>query len=342
MKIAIYGAYGYQGRLVLAELARLRADLILVGRNADRLTNAATGLSGAETRVANLADHDGLVAAFRGADAVINCAGPFTPQGNAVARAAIAAGCNYTDTSGEQLHVKHIYDTCAAEAERAGVTVTPAMTDSGVPGDLLAHVLADHLGAGPLAEVLAGHRITGSPAMSRGSMRSLFGTFDVLKSGGLAYQNGEWRDDVVPRATSMMFLGDVPSPVTRFAVSEPISVPRHLQVDYVQGFAETALAEQFSGTIPGEVIDDMPEGPSDNDRRDQRWTIVVEASTPDGRRARASAEGPDTYGTTAVIAAEGTLRMAGPSGARTPAEVLPPAGFLEALAPYGVTWRIHD
>src|SRR3954468_17131960 len=118
MKIAIYGAYGYQGRLVLAELARLRADLILVGRNADRLTNAATGLSGAETRVANLADHDGLVAAFRGADAVINCAGPFTPQGNAVARAAIAAGCNYTDTSGEQLHVKHIYDTCAAEAER--------------------------------------------------------------------------------------------------------------------------------------------------------------------------------------------------------------------------------
>jgi short subunit dehydrogenase-like uncharacterized protein len=341
MKIAIYGAYGYQGRLLVAELARRNADLVLVGRDADRLTKTAADVSGAETRVADLTDHDSLVTAFRGADAVINCAGPFTPQGAAVARAAIAAACHYTDTAGEQLHIKHIYDSCAADAERAGVTVTPAMTDSGVPGDLLAAILAEHLGGGPLHEVLTAHRITGSLGMSRGSMRSLFGTVDVLESGGFAYEDGEWRNDVRPRVTSMTFPGGASSPVIRFALQEPISVPRHLKVAHVQGFVDEELAQQFSGTIPAGTIDGLPEGPSDDDRREQRWTVVVVASTPDGRRGRASAEGPDTYGTTAVIAAEGTLRMAGNAGARAPAEVLSPRAFLDALAPYGITWRIH-
>ncbi|OBB96487.1 saccharopine dehydrogenase NADP-binding domain-containing protein [Mycobacterium sp. 852002-40037_SCH5390672] len=342
MKIAIYGAYGYQGRLVVAELARRDLDLILVGRDRDRLDLITARLPDAEARVADATDHDSLVRAFRGAYAVINCAGPFTPQGAAVANAAIAAGCHYTDTSGEQLHIKHIYDTCAADAERAGVVVTPAMTDSGVPGDLLARVLADHLGGGPLLEVLSGHRITGSAGISRGSMRSLFGTVDVLKTGGLAYENGSWCADVRPRLATMAFPGDDPSPVTRFALQEPISVPRHVQVAHVQGFVESELAQRFSGTIPDDAIRDMPEGPSDGGRRDQRWAIVVEVATVDGRRARASAQGPDTYGTTAVIAAVGTLQMAAAPGCRAPAETLPAADFLNGLAANGITWKIDD
>jgi hypothetical protein len=43
-----------------------------------------------------------------------------------------------------------------------------------------------------------------------------------------------------------------------------------------------------------------------------------------------------------VIAVEGTLRMAGPAGSRAPSEVLQPADFLDALAPYGITWRIDS
>jgi short subunit dehydrogenase-like uncharacterized protein len=135
---------------------------------------------------------------------------------------------------------------------------------------------------------------------------------------------------------------DSPSPVTRFAIQEPISVPRHVRVTRVQGFVETALAEQFSTAIPDEALSALPEGPSEDARGGQRWAIVVEAATPDGRRTRAIAQGPDTYGTTAAIAAEGTLRLAGPAGCRAPAEVLPAADFLDILAPYGVTWKIDD
>ncbi|XVQ16077.1 saccharopine dehydrogenase NADP-binding domain-containing protein [Spirillospora sp. CA-255316] len=322
--------------------------MVLAGRNARRLEEAAAAAAGngagtvAATRVADSADHDALVAAFRDADAVVNCAGPFTPQGAAVARAAVAAGSHYTDTSGEQLHVKEVYDACAAGAERAGVTVTPAMTDGGVPGDLLARILAERLGGGPLEEVLSGHLITGGGGMSRGSLRSLSGTADVLRSGGLAYEKGEWRRDVEPRLTTMDFPGKPGTPVIRFALQEVVTVPRHLEVARVQGFAEAALAEMFSAAISEEAIAALPEGPSDEERRGDHWTIAVEAVARDGRRARGSVQGPDTYGTTGVIAALGTLRMNGPAGARTPAEVLDPAGFLDALAPYGITWAVHD
>ncbi|MEU8341087.1 saccharopine dehydrogenase NADP-binding domain-containing protein [Spirillospora sp. NPDC048832] len=332
-KIAIYGAYGYQGRLVLDELGRRDAEVILVGRDAERL--AAVG-GGRETRTAGI-DHGELVAAFRGVDAVVNCAGPFTPAGTTVVRAAIAAGCHYVDTSGEQLHIKRVHDTCSADARRAGVIVTPAMTDGGVPGDLLARALADHLGGGPLCEVLTGHSATGGGGMSRGSLRSLLGTADVVKSGGLAYEAGEWRADAAPRLADLEFPGLGAVPMARFALPEVVTIPRHVEVEHVQGFVEADLAARFSGAVAEEAVNALPEGPDADARRGQRWAVVVVATTPDGRRATGVAEGFDTYGTTAAVAAEGVLRLDGPAGVRAPSEVLP-ATFLDDLR--GVTWTI--
>jgi short subunit dehydrogenase-like uncharacterized protein len=42
VKIAVYGANGYQAKLVLAELAHRDIDMVLVGRNTTRLRAAAT------------------------------------------------------------------------------------------------------------------------------------------------------------------------------------------------------------------------------------------------------------------------------------------------------------
>jgi uncharacterized protein YbjT (DUF2867 family) len=144
VQIAVYGASGYQGKLVLAELAHRNIGMRLVGRHATRLREAATtvGMVGVEQRVADTDDHDALVAAFRECDAVINCAGPFTRSGPAVVRAAIAAGCHYVDTAGEQRYVREVFDSLDGDAARAGVSVLPAANDGCVPTDLLAGRLA--------------------------------------------------------------------------------------------------------------------------------------------------------------------------------------------------------
>jgi short subunit dehydrogenase-like uncharacterized protein len=346
MKIAVYGASGYQGKLVLAELARRDIGMVLAGRDSTRLKAAASavGLLHAERRLAGTDDHDALVAALRGCDAVINCAGPFTPSGAAVVRAAIAADRHYVDTAGEQLYIKKIFDTFATDAERAGVAVVPATNDACVPGDLIAHLLAERVG--PVEEITSTHVIAGGGGMSRGSLRSVVETIDAIKAGGLAYDGGEWRAGTPARHTSITLPGDSEATsVVKFPLSEVVTIPRHVHVRYIEGLAEAALSTRLNTLVTPEIIDGLPEGPTEDSRRAQRFTYVIDAVGTSGRRARGIVRGSDTYGTTAVIAVESARRLvtdsAGP-GVLAPAQAYDPAGFLDCLAPYGIRWTIEE
>src|SRR6266511_566588 len=184
MRIAVDGASGYQGGLAVAELTRRGIGTVLVGRDAARLREAAARLEVLDTerRVARWDDHGALATAFGGCEAVVNCAGPFTPSGHAVVHAAITAGCHYLDTAGEQLYIKKVFDRFAADADRAGVTIIPAATDGAVPSDLIAHILAKLIE--PVAEITTAHTIDGG-GPSRGSLRSVLETVETFKAGGL-------------------------------------------------------------------------------------------------------------------------------------------------------------
>jgi short subunit dehydrogenase-like uncharacterized protein len=316
--------------------------MVLAGRDPARLEQAASavGLPDAERRLAGTGDHDALVAALGGCDAVINCAGPFTPSGAAVVRAAIAAGCHYVDTSGEQLYVKRIFDTFATEAERAGVTVVPATTDGCVPGDLIAHILAGD--AEPVEELTATHVIVGGGGISRGSLRSVAETMDAIKAGGLTYDDGDWHMDRPARHSAITLPGESEAtPVVKFALPEVVTIPRHVRVRHIEGLAEAALSDRLKTPITPEIIDGLPEGPTEEGRRAQRFTYVIDALGADGRRARGIVRGRDTYGSTAVIAVESARRLAAEPakpGVLAPAQAFDPAGFLASLIPYGIHW----
>ncbi|MDW5324905.1 saccharopine dehydrogenase family protein [Plantactinospora sp. KLBMP9567] len=346
MRIAVYGASGYQAGLVLAELTRRGVEPVLVGRDAARLHRAATriGITGAGRRVAGADDHRTLVAALRDCDAVVNCAGPFTDSGHSVVRAAVAAGCQYVDTAGEQVYLSTVFDTFAGPAERAGVTVVPAANDACLPADLLARLLADTLG--PVEEIVVSHFITGGGGPSRGSLRSLGATVDVIRGGGLTYQSGAWRTGVPPGRTSVTLPGaSEPTEVTRFPLAEVVTIPRHVPVGRVESFAEAGLGAALSAPLPPEVIDALPEGPDEEGRRGQRFSYLVDAVGVEGRRVRGVVRGSDTYGSTAVIAVEAARRLVA-DGARpgvlAPAQAYDPRDFLDFLAPYGIRWWIGD
>ncbi|MEO3854796.1 saccharopine dehydrogenase NADP-binding domain-containing protein [Acrocarpospora sp. B8E8] len=344
MKLAIYGANGYQGKLIVTEATR-SAEVILVGRDAARLREAAAtiGLPEADVRPAAADDHDALVAAFREADAVINCAGPFTPTGAAVVRAAIAAGRHYVDTAGEQSYLKEIFDTFGAAAEAVGVTVVPAANDACVPADLVAGLLAERLG--PLEEISSIHVITGGGGPSRGSLRSVIESMDLIKAGGLGYDGGAWRVGIPARHTSIILPGGSEAvPVAKFPLCEVVTIPRHVQVRHVEGLAEAALSARLSVPLDPAIIAGLPEGPTEEDRRTQRFTYVIDAVATDGRHGRGVVQGPDTYGTTAVIAVESARRLAAnpaKPGVLAPGQAYDPAGFLDSLLPHGVHWTIE-
>jgi short subunit dehydrogenase-like uncharacterized protein len=284
-----------------------------------------------------------MVPAFAGCDAVINCAGPFTPAGEAVVRAATAAGCHYVDTSGEQLYIKKIFDTFDAEAQRAAVSVVPAATDGCTLIDLTAHLIADR--AGPLTQVTTIHLISGGGWPSRGTLRSLAESIDVIKTGGLTYHDGNWRTGIPDsRATATTPGSPEPVPLMKFPMPEIVTIPRHIRVQRVTGLAEAALGDRLSTPVTAQVISSLPEGPDASSRRSQRFTYIIDAVAADGHHVRGTVQGADTYGTTAVIAAESALRLTASGtkpGVLAPAQAYDPADFLNSLAEHGIRYTIE-
>ncbi|WP_280263764.1 saccharopine dehydrogenase family protein [Nocardia wallacei] len=340
MRIAVYGATGFTGGFAVAEVHRRGIDPVLVGRDAARLraAAAAAGIPEPDIRIAGLDDIPTLATAFAGCAAVVNCAGPFARWGEPVVRAAIAAGCHYVDTSGEQHHIHDVLRRLGPEAERAGITVVPALADDGGPGDLIAHLTAARL---PAVDelIIADLRLPGG--VTRGTARSMAGVFDRRP---LEYSDGDWRpaSDSAPRP--IVPPGE-PNPVrvSGFALPGVVTIPRHVRTRAVRGVVRAELAELLTSLTP-EVVDTVPIAIDEQTRRTSRWLMLAEASSPDGTRARGWVTGTDGYRLTAVIAVEGAQRLAtgtAPTGTRTPSEAFAPADFLDALKAEDVDWQVE-
>lgn len=339
--IAVYGATGHTGGYLLTELRRRGLTPILVGRDADRIRTAATaaGLPDADVRVADLTDYAALVAAFAGADAVISSLPAYVNHGAAVLAAAIDAGAHYTDMSGEQLFLKRVFDEFGPRAAAGGVTVVSGITDSNVPGDLLAYLTSRRV-AGP-ADVVLSHLSKSGGNGSKGSAKTVFASLDWFRGGGWHYADGELRTGAAARHDKLTFPGDTePTAVAKFPQPPVLTIPRHSDVSYVEGVLATAILDTLAG-FTAEIIDMLPDEPSS----DLRYDLVVDASGTDGRVVRGVVSGVDSYRDSALMAVETAVRLAegtAAPGALAPAEAFDAADFLEALAPFGITWRIEE
>ncbi len=360
--IAVYGATGYTGRLVARELARRELDFVLSGRSAGKLRALASDLGGdPPVRPASLDDRDALRHVLGDCAAVINCAGPFMRYGEPVVRAAVETGTHYVDTTGEQPFMQFIYERLDDAAKAAEVAVVPAVGFDYVPGDLISALAAR--GLEPLSEVVIAYAAQGFAA-TRGTLHS---GLEMLRSGGLEYREGAlrpvgWR----PRRVHFTF----PAPIGRLAMlpypsGEVLTVPRHTRTrkvvtlinagvaappgmpDDLVPLTQPALALALhtpAKALADLAIDRLPEGPSEEQRRAARFTIVVIARGEDGRSGRGIVTGGDVYGLTAVTAVHSAVMLADSgydrAGALSPASAFEPLEFLNYLGDHGVSFEL--
>ncbi|MGY2151447.1 hypothetical protein ACW9HM_18430 [Nocardia gipuzkoensis] len=272
---------------------------------------------------------------------MISTVAPFFEFGEPVVRAAIAAGAHYVDTSGEQTYIRRIFDTYAEPARQAGVTVVPMVNDGGFLGDLVSSLAAARV-AHPCQVTLA-HRHTGGAVISRGSGRTAVANAGAFASGGEIFTGGAWRDDVPARTTALTFPG-APQPVevVKFALTEVVTVPRHVPAEHVEAVAEAEVAALFAD-LGAELAETLPEFPQDDPEDPGRFLVLADVTGPGGG-TRVYAEGSDTYRFTAIAAAEAAVRLAtddAEPGVLAPSRAFEPANVLNSFAPHCIRWSVE-
>lgn len=362
--IAVYGATGYTGRLVAAEMRRRGLTATLCGRSQGRLDAVARSL-GVDwpVRAAAVDDAPALRQALLGADVVINCAGPFTYYGAPVIEAALDVGAHYCDTTGEQPYMQGVFRWLDEPARSEGLAVVPGVGFDYVPGDLACAVAAS--GLEPLSSIDVAYAVEGFGA-TRGTIHS---ALEMLGGGDVEYLGGAWQPaGRAPLGESFDFPPPLGSQVVaRYPAGEVITVPRHVETGSVRaGIAARSFAPhpRLSAAVPAAaaflvapllrtplrdvvdaVVDRLPEGPDAAARRASAFTIVADAHGESGQTARAVVEGNDVYGITAVMAVEFARRMAADdfagAGALAPAQVVDPLEFLGFLGEHGVSHRVE-
>ncbi|WP_210495338.1 saccharopine dehydrogenase NADP-binding domain-containing protein [Patulibacter sp. SYSU D01012] len=362
--VVVYGATGYTGRLVCAELARRGVPVVASGRSPQRLAAVVDALPGADVRTvpAALDDPAALRRVASSAPVLANCAGPFVRTGDPVLGAAIAARAHYLDTTGEQAWIRRVLDDHDPALRAAGVAAVPGMGFDYLPGDLLCHLVGAPIA--PLRRLEVGYHVDGF-GMTRGTQRS---ALEMLDGRDVAYEDGRWRrGGRRPTRASIVFPGGVGRRrVARYPSGEVATVPRHVATREVAARISTVSVAPpaLAGALPvlapalslllrtpltrllDRAIDRLPEGPTEQARRAARWTIVARAEGEDGRVRRGTVRGPDVYGLTARLIADGAQRLADPAydrrGGLAPAQAFDPRATLDGLADFGIAWSVED
>lgn len=332
--LAILGATGYTGGLVLEQARRLGLPVRLVGRRREALERLAR--EGEEIRVADAAHEQQLLDALDGSFAVASTAGPFMEVGPKPVGAAIAVGAHYLDSSGEQAFARLVHEGFGESAEERGVVLLTSFGFDYVPGDLAARLAAEALEE-PLDEIVVAYANAGITT-SRGT-RTTIG--HVMRQPQIAWENGLVRSRFGKTTRRVRFpFGD--RSVVEWSGTEPITVPRHTRVRRVRSYFAAPRAASLAGLVAplaapfvrlsGRVGGD----PSAEAKARSRWTVVAEARSGVSRR-RATLSGTDPYGLTALLLASGAAALragdARGAGALAPAEAFDVHAFAPRLSP---------
>jgi len=357
--IAVYGATGFTGGLIARELRERGANLLIAGRNRDKLDALSAELGGVPTAVVSLEDRAGLRQTLEPCAVVAACAGPFTLHGEPLPAAAVETGTHYLDTTGEQPFMQLVFDRYGDPATANGVALISGMGFDYAPGDLIAALTAEEMG--PLEEIVVAYCVHGF-APTHGTALS---ALEIIRGGDVVWSAGEWQ--AAPRSADggrWRF----PEPIgeqrmLRYPAGEQVTVPRHVETARVRTLLNgmvvppkmmpvaVALSPLLGLAMrtplrraAGALVRRMPAAPSERDRKGSRFTVSCEARSRSTAR-RGTVRGSDIYGLTAASVAHGALLLSDPSyersGALAPAQAFDATSFLAALSDFGVSTDVE-
>ncbi|MGY2374592.1 saccharopine dehydrogenase family protein [Pseudomonas sp. SDO524_S393] len=308
--LMIYGATGYTGRMAAQHAKHLGLNLVLAGRNAERLASLAVELD-APCRVFTTD-----AAQLEGIDVLLNFAGPFAQTAGALMRACIANGTDYLDITAE-INVYRLAEQLGAEAD---VMLLPGVGWDVVPTDCLAMHVASRVQTPQSIKIAL--QVPG--AMSRGSAMSVG---EIIGAGVMARIEGELV--ATPDAQSQhLDFGD------GLALCAPLSFGDLVTAWHSSAIPTISMFVHISGeAFPEGDLSLLPDGPTQAQRDAHRARAVAEVTGIDGSVARSVIETVNGYSFTPLAAVEAARRVLDGerrSGFETPAKLFG-VGFAQTI-----------
>lgn len=333
-KILIYGSYGYTGSLIVNRCLAEGLKPVLGGRNLEKLSAQSEAL-GLEYQLIDLLNI--TTTPLDEYLAVINCAGPFCYTYKPLIEACLKAKTHYVDITGEYAVFEALmgYDEAA---KTAGIMVLPGAGFDVVPSDCLAKYLKQRL---PDAQELTlaistfSDQSKKAPSFSRGTAKTML---QGIATGTMIRDNGKLikaRDPWItksfpinpekPKFCTLISWGDIatawwstkiPHIETYMALPKQVVQLNKILSHFKWIFKLSPIQRFFENKI-----NQLPEGPSQEERQQSSGRIYGEVKNAAGVTAKALLHTPNGYELTAissVLILQKIIKGKSPSGFQTP------------------------
>jgi short subunit dehydrogenase-like uncharacterized protein len=332
--IAVYGAYGHTGKFIVAELQRQGYNLIISGRDHQKLLDLKLEYPNAVLKAADISDSKSLDEAFSGTKVIINCAGPFLDTAKPIIESALRLGIHYIDLSAEQKAVLDVFEQFSKKAKLAEISVIPAVAFYGGLADLLSTAMTKDWDTIDEINVYIGLNSWHPTKGTRLTGDRNHYTRLTLKDNRL--------QELQP---SIPIQWDFKSPigikdVVALPLSEIITISRHLKVKSINTFlSQNSLDDLRNAETP------EPKPTDEKNRSSQLFTVEVVAAKDNTKRT-ISAHGQDIYAVTAPLVVETVNRILSgklqKTGVTTIGEVFDASDFLQSLNEDDITISVIE
>ena len=183
MKILIYGANGYTGKLIIKKAILQSLNIVISGRNKKEISKLAdkNNLNYFTSTPKELQKNFQLLEKF---DLLLNCAGPFSKTAKPIIKACLSSKTHYLDITGE-IDIFRLGKSFDNKAKDSNIIICPGVGFDVIPTDCLAAALSKKL---PDAdELILGFEST-AKKISPGTMAT---SIESLGYGGKIRKNGK-------------------------------------------------------------------------------------------------------------------------------------------------------
>ncbi|MGW0791186.1 saccharopine dehydrogenase family protein [Streptomyces sp. NPDC002911] len=326
-RLLVYGATGYTGKLVAEHARQSGLDVVVAGRNQERVALLGKEL-GVESRAFTVDDPELLRAALDDITVVLNVAGPFRHTARPLMDACIDKGVHYLDTTAE-FDIFATARSLHTEAAAAGVMIMSGAGWDVVPSDCVAaHAVARV--ADPVSLRIALKLLSATPEeaeglnlFSRGSIVSA--TEGIGDLGVLVRSEGDIVSLPEPRAASFDFGDEGPEECVSVSMGDLIT--SHLAT----GVPSIEVYVQVGQPLPIDLdLSALPDGPTAEEREVGRSKVLAEVTGRDGGVTRSLIDTPTGYRFTQLSSVEIARRVL--AGSFTPGFQSPSSAYGSELA----------